>query len=52
MTICEHCFYRNSWDCEDDWNRCITKCDEFKLDWNTLSQKQQKAIQRILSREE
>lgn len=46
MSVCEHCTARNSWDCEDyhpqKW------CDSFKLDFDSLTKKQQKAIKRIL----
>ena len=50
MSRCEYCEYRNSWDCEDGWNRVrdCDFCDRFKLDWNTLRWSQQKAIQKIL----
>ncbi len=51
MSVYEHCVYRNSWDCGDGY--CYSKnCDLFKLDFDTLTQQQQKAIKRILSRED
>ena len=49
--ICNYCSYRHSWDCEDGWN--IRKnCSDFKLDWNTLSEKDKKTIQKILENRE
>ena len=48
MSRCDYCKYRNTWDCEE-WhlsNDCF--CEEFKLDFDTLSDKQQKAIQKRL----
>ena len=46
MSVCNYCKYRNSWDCES----CHPKngCDDFHLDFETLSKKQQKAIRRTL----
>lgn len=41
--FCDHCAYRNSWDCGDGWNR-RSNCDGFKLDWNTLSDSEADAI--------
>ena len=52
MTVCEHCKYRNSWECGDGWNRQKGGCEEFRLDWNTLSNEQKKAIHRHLKIEE
>ena len=42
MSRCEHCQYRNSWECDDGWNRRSndTICDDFKLDYDTLTNKQ------------
>ena len=51
MSACDHCRYRNSWDCEDGYNR-KRDCKEFELDFDTLSNKQKKVIQRILNRED
>ena len=48
---CDYCIYRNSWDCEDGYNR-RRKCSEFKLDWDTLSDKDKKTIQKILENRE
>ena len=50
MDRCEYCAYRNCWECDDGWGRTPndTFCNEFKLDVNTLTYKQQKAIQKIL----
>ena len=51
MSACDHCTYRHSWDCDDGWNR-RKNCSEFKLDFDTLTEKQKKTIQRILNRED
>ena len=51
MSICDHCKSRNSWDCEDEWNR-RKNCEYFDLDFQTLNKKQQKTIRKILSRED
>lgn len=47
---CEHCEYRNSWDCGDGYNRINNNylCNEFKLDFETLTDKQKISIQKIL----
>ncbi len=54
MDRCEHCEYRNSWECGDGWNRCSneTLCENFKLDYDTLTEGQKRAIQRTLMRGE
>lgn len=52
MSVCEHCKYRNSYDCGDGWGLPKNGCDEFELEFSTLSKKQQKAIRRILSHED
>ena len=41
---CENCRNRFTWDCEDNWNR---QCEDFELDENTLSEKEQ-MILRVL----
>ena len=51
MSACDHCRYRHSWDCGDGYNR-RKNCSEFELDFSSLSNKQKKAIQRILNRED
>ena len=51
MSACDHCRYRHSWECDDGWNR-RRNCSEFELDFSTLTNKQKKAIQRILDRED
>lgn len=50
MSRCDHCAYRNSWDCDDGWNRADnnTFCSDFKLDFDSLSSEQKNSIQRIL----
>ena len=51
MRIYNHCEYRNSWDCEDGWCDC-KNCGHFKLDFDTLTEKQKKAVKRILSNQD
>ena len=51
MSACNHCKYRHSWDCDDGWNT-PKSCNEFELDYSTLSNKQKKAIQKFLDRED
>lgn len=50
MSICKYCTDRNTWDCED----CHPKngCEFFKLDFDTLSKRQQKAIRNTLIAQE
>ena len=50
MNRCEHCEYRNSWDCGDGYNRIRndTMCERFKLDFDTLSNEVKKQIQKRL----
>lgn len=52
MAVCNHCTYQYSWDCDDGLPYPKNGCEDFKLDFETLTKKQQKAIRRILSREE
>ena len=54
MDRCSYCAYRNSWDCDDGWNRKSnnTYCEEFSLDFDALSDKQKKVIQRKLMNNE
>ena len=47
MNRCDHCEYRNSWDCEDYKVSNNKACDRFKLDFDSLSKRQQKAIQKM-----
>jgi hypothetical protein len=47
IMVCEYCRYRNSYECDDGWNR-RSNCSEFELDWNTLSNKDKRTIQKIL----
>lgn len=42
---CDYCAYRNSWYCENGWNRC-KNCDRFKLDWDGLSDKDKKIFRK------
>lgn len=54
MNRCDYCRYKNSWDCEDGWDRVQNDkiCDDFVLDSSCLSNKQQKQIQEILMRQD
>ena len=52
MAVCEHCRYRFSWDCDDGRPYPRKGCEDFELDFRTLSEKQQKAIRRILAQED
>ena len=47
--VCDHCKSRYSWDCDDGMAYPRGGCKDFSLDWDTLSNKQKKAIQKILS---
>ena len=48
---CEYCVYRNSWDCDDGWNR-IKNCSDFKLDWDMISDEDKESIRKLLNKEE
>ncbi len=54
MSRCDYCRYKNSWDCEDGWDRVSNDkmCEDFALDFETLSDKQKKKIQEILMRQD
>lgn len=54
MSRCEHCEYRNGWECGDEFYRKSGRvfCEDFKLDFGTLSNKQKKSVQKILMKEE
>lgn len=52
MQVCEHCKYRHSWDCDDGRPYPKGGCDDFELDPGTLTNKQKKAIKRVLRNEE
>ena len=54
MDRCDYCWYRNSWDCGDGWYRVGNDemCEDFVLDFETLSDKQKKKIQKILMRQD
>lgn len=47
--VCDHCKSRFTWDCDDGTAYPMGGCSDFSLDWDTLSKKQKKAIQKILS---
>lgn len=50
MSVCDYCKFRWSWDCESYHPK--NGCDDFHLDFETLSKKQQKAIRRTLIAQE
>lgn len=50
--VCDHCKNRFSWDCDDGLAYPRGGCESFSLDWNALSEQQQEAIKRVLSRNE
>lgn len=47
MSRCDVCEYKNSWDCGDGWGRISDDelCDNFKLNYDGLSDSQKHAIQ-------
>lgn len=53
MSRCDYCDYRNSWDCGDGYGRVSNEyvCDNFKLDFNTLTDRQKQIVQEVLMRE-
>ena len=50
MDRCDYCRYKNTWDCEDGWDRVDNNkmCEDFVLEFKYLSDKQKKKIQKIL----
>ena len=54
MDRCDYCRYKNSWDCEDGWDRVRNDkiCDDFVLEFKFLSKKQQMQIQKILMQQD
>lgn len=46
--VCDYCAYRNSWDCDDGYNR-RKNCSEFKLDWDSLPNDLKGSIREIIS---
>ena len=51
MSVYHHCEYRNCYDCIDGYCNC-ENCNNFKLDFETLTNKQKKTIKKILSHED
>ena len=45
---CDYCEYRNSWDCEDYKVSDSIMCDNFKLNYDTLNEKEKREIQKRL----
>ena len=52
MQVCDHCRYRHSWDCDDGYTYPKGGCGDFELDYSTLTNKQKKAIRKVLQNEE
>lgn len=49
MERCEHCEYRNGWECGDGYRVSNdTMCERFKLDFDTLSDGVKRQIQKRL----
>ena len=48
MSRCDHCQYIGSWDCEDSRVPDNKLCENFVLRFETLTDKQQKEIQKRL----
>ena len=50
MSRCDYCSCRNGWECDDEYYRVSDRnfCDNFKLDFDTLSDKQKRIIQKNL----
>lgn len=50
MSRCDYCSCRNGWECDDEYYRVSDRnfCDNFKLDFDTLSNKQKRIIQENL----
>ena len=49
--ICEYCLYVNSYECRDGWNR-QENCSDFKLDWDSLSERDKKRIKKELEKKQ
>ena len=54
MNRCDYCRYKNTWDCEDGWGRVDNNkmCEDFVLEFEYLSDKQKKKIQKILMQQD
>ena len=50
MSRCDYCSCRNGWECDDEYYRVSDRnfCDNFKLDFDTLSDEQKRIIQENL----
>lgn len=48
MSRCDYCEYRCSFECEDYKVSNEYMCDNFKLDFDALSDSQKKTVQKIL----
>lgn len=47
--ICEHCVYEECYECRDGWNR-RENCPDFKLNWDSLSKRDQNKIKKELEK--
>lgn len=48
MIRCDYCEYKNSWDCEDWKVDNDVLCENFKLCFDSLNDRQKEKVQRIL----
>ncbi len=48
MDYCSICKLRNTWDCEDERETGRTKCDDFDLDFNAISNETKHMVQNIV----
>ena len=61
MNRCDYCLYNNVWDCSHGWDRLDNNkmckdynkmCKDFILDFENLSEKQKKKIQKNLMKQD
>ena len=54
MSRCDHCRGRNSWDCDDPYYRVSehNMCENFDLDFSTITDEQKETIQKIIMNED
>ena len=49
MDYCSICKSRNTWDCEDERETGRTKCDDFDLDFNAISDETKHMVLSVLA---
>ena len=47
--ICEYCLYAECYECRDGWGR-KDNCSDFKLNWDSLSKRDQNKIKKELEK--